>query len=305
MPDTLDIAASFRSIVLFNDTRFKKGKGERGINPFLGKLVRLESIILFLSKHISRLQVEFSGKDPFSDLDGVVKVSRMIKQHNACSVLHSNSISFLRQNYSTAILDSLRKNEVLAIFLTLSAKNIRQFAVHDFKSTIAQFYKKNFKVYFRYKAMPNETLDDSKTLKQFMDSLSNVLNFEIAFERVDVYKKPQITDNTMPMKGIPEQLPCGVRFHLVLSSSGDIYPCMVGMYTPQLLLGNWHTEDVDDLLKRLVHNNLFNDLYKNGPLAIVRHKKLQVENLLQRPYLDGCHACRLILETLAKKSLFL
>lgn len=295
MPDLLK---SFRTLILRSNPVEKEISDYGQLppsNPFLLHQQRLEHLFSYLLPQIGSQEVELSGVNQFSDFGGLLALALMIKNHGGHTVIHVDGRTLADFKFEDQILTSLKENEVLGFVITFDRDSLRIVNSQCFEVILENFRKNNFKLFYRYRILSGNKEEESENLKQYISYYSKLLSVEMTIERTDVYHFPQKSDLSMPLKGIVPVNPCQGRLHFVATSDGIVYPCIIGSLNPQFAIGNWINEEISVIAERINHLDKLRILINEGPRSLIGIERISdAKKILDRPYLNVCHACRIL-----------
>lgn len=299
--------SSFR---LFKTLVLRSGKHEfrDNGNSFISFVEHKKTLEQILRKYFEgtiQKEVELSGGRIFKDIDSVVTLSDLIKKQDGFIVTHINADELPELIERSEILPALRANDLLGFVLVFNKVALERIDKEVFSEALSLFARYDFKLFHRYYIDEDEAVNESEHIKRYLSYFNDPLFTEIQFERPEVYNHPELSDLTMPNIGRDFPHPCREHLHLILKANGDVYPCSVGILSPQLNIGNWIKEDMDAIIKRFENNMKITGLIENGPISLINADNENLAgNALNRPYMDSCHSCRrLFTEVLDNKKL--
>ncbi|OPX45161.1 cyclic pyranopterin monophosphate synthase [Ruminiclostridium hungatei] len=98
--------------------------------------------------------------------------------------------------------------------------------------------------------------------------------------------------------GIPPGKCQGIG-NLLITNTGDVYPCCCPAFSEVLRLGNVHSDSLEDIYKNLKEALHLKILLSHGPGYFIPFLKEQGVDLSNEPYVDTCHLCSAVFKSCA------
>jgi MoaA/NifB/PqqE/SkfB family radical SAM enzyme len=239
-------------------------------------------------------RLEILGGEPFVHLDTLLNVVRYAAHVGFHPEVSTNGFWATNPHATRLVVTRLREAGVRTLVIVTDTYHLRFVSIGNLKNLVDAVRDDGLIITIVYRAMKTDTVPlDILELRSVNTAIS-----EVVFQPwLPVGPPDPINGNVFAIElGLPPPLPCRSRLRLVVSPSGDVYPCLAGTFIPALKLGNAKLHPLARILEDSQHNIRLRSLANLGARGLVSRKAMhKLENDASLLYADNCWLCQKLL----------
>lgn len=244
--------------------------------------------------HFPGRRLEVLGGEPFVELDPLLYIVRHAVDMGFRTEVSTNGFWATDLSATKGIVSKLREAGARMLVIVTDSYHLEFVSLGNIRNLVDALRDSGLIVNIVYRVTKRDTIPfDLLELRSVNSAIS-----EVIFQPWLPIGPPDPIDSDVFAieRGLPPPMPCRSKVRFVVSPSGDVYPCLAGIFAPALKLGNAKQESLSRILEYSEHNDQLRNLAKLGPMGLIsRDDRRKLEKVAANLYTDNCWLCQHLL----------